>query len=207
MEFTARLEARRKAFDAVFWNESAGLWLDWDRDSGSHLEGFYASSLVPLLWGCSKPNLTRHERVLSSLTKLGVLDYPGGIPASLHKSFTQQWDFPNAWAPLQWFAVVGWYNSEKDSLRDTARSIATNWIQSTYRGWEENKTMYEKVSYIWTASSDGRSFLRLLPLPLSPFSFSSLSSLQYDCREVGVPGSGGEYTIQVCTHYKFGFII
>jgi len=33
------------------------------------------------------------------LQDLGVLDYPGGIPTSLLDS-GEQWDFPNAWAPL-----------------------------------------------------------------------------------------------------------
>ena len=79
------------------------------------------------------------------LQKLGALDYPGGIPTSLHANSTQQWDFPNVWAPLQWFPVLGWFSSEDDSLRAAARDIAEKWINTTFTGWENNKTMFEKV--------------------------------------------------------------
>ncbi len=63
--FKALAETRREAFDLVFWNETEGLWLDWDLDKEGNLEGFYASSLVPLYWGCGQQNVTRHEMVLA----------------------------------------------------------------------------------------------------------------------------------------------
>ena len=65
--FNRSLQDRQAAFDSVFWNETEGLWLDWDLDRQAHLDGFYASSLLPLLWGCSSsaPNVTRHRMVLS----------------------------------------------------------------------------------------------------------------------------------------------
>ena len=119
---------------------------DWDLESRAHLTGFYDSSFVPLLWGCNPPNVTKHEKVRRALNALGLLDYPGGIPASLNKLTTQQWDFPNAWAPLQWFPVVGWYSSTSAKLRDAAHSIAQTWITTTLVAWEaNNQSMFEKV--------------------------------------------------------------
>lgn len=122
------------------------MWLDRDLDSGSHLSNFYASSLVPLLWGCGLPNSTKHEATLEALQSLGVLDYPGGIPASLVQGSDQQWDFPNAWAPYQWFPVSAWTSSPILPLKNAARKIAQTWITSTYSAWTRyNYTMFEKV--------------------------------------------------------------
>lgn len=109
------------------------------------MEGFYASTLVPLFWGCGQ-NLTKHSILLSSLNRLGVLGYPGGIPTSLKES-GQQWDFPNVWAPLQWFPVLAWQQSSVPVLNEAAASIAQTWINTTYAAWEIfNHTMFEKVS-------------------------------------------------------------
>jgi len=145
-EFSEALRHRQAAFDTIFWNETGGIWKDWDLESRAHLTGFYDSSFVPLLWGCNPPNITKHEKGLRALNALGLLDYPGGIPTSLNKHTTQQWDFPNAWAPLQWFPVVGWYSSTSAKLRDAAYFIAQTWITTTLVAWEaNNQSMFEKV--------------------------------------------------------------
>lgn len=36
----------------------------------------------------------------------GALDYPNGVPTSLWDS-GQQWDYPNAWPPLQHMVIEG----------------------------------------------------------------------------------------------------
>ena len=151
--FSEALRRRQAAFEAIFWNETDGLWRDWDQDRQAHLRGFYASSLVPLLWGCGPTNTTKHEMVLQALNKLELLDHPGGIPTSATTNSTLQWDFPNAWAPLQWFPVVGWHSSPSVMLREAARSIAQTWVTTVLVAWENsNKTVFEKVHTILTPS-------------------------------------------------------
>ena len=68
-DFKRLADARQEAMELVFWNETEGLWLDWDLDSGGNLDGFYASSLVPLHWGCGQPNITRYQLILERLAK------------------------------------------------------------------------------------------------------------------------------------------
>lgn len=146
--FLQALQDRERTFDTLFWNESRGMWLDRDLDTDSHLTHFYASSLVPLLWGCGLPNSSKHEATLETMQQLGLLDYPGGIPASSVQGSDQQWDFPNAWAPHQWFPVSAWTHSAVPSLRQAARKIAKTWIISTHTAWiQYNNTMFDKV--IW----------------------------------------------------------
>ena len=143
--FLQALKKRQNSFDALFWDEERGLWLDRDLDADRPLGNFYASSLVPLLWECSPHNSTKHEATLKALQSLGLLDYPGGIPASLVEGSGEQWDFPNAWAPHQWFVVAAWAHSQVSALRKAAKKIAQTWITSTYFGWVQHRTMFEKV--------------------------------------------------------------
>ncbi len=142
-------DERRGHFDNLFWSKEQGIWADKDKISNQHTSGFYASSTVPLyMWSIADSdsiNITRQEVVLQTLNDLGVLDYPGGLPTSLETS-EQQWDYPNAWAPLQWFLVRAWFNSSRPALRDAASEVATTWLRSTYSGWlNYNRSMFEKV--------------------------------------------------------------
>lgn len=139
---------RRATFDATFWNETLGLWKDWNLNSmDDSLNGsFYASSFAPLIWRCSQGGVEQDEKFLSTLNSLGVLDYPGGVPASLWENSSQQWDFPNAWGPLQWMLVAAWHNSPSATLRAAAEKLAKTWLTTTYLAWESyNHTMFEKV--------------------------------------------------------------
>ena len=140
---------RKEYFDKLFWNDQLGIWSDRVIDTDDHLPGYYASSLTPLyLWMiANNSNITQEVIVLQTLTRLGVLDYPGGLPTSLNITSQQQWDFPNAWAPLQWFIVQAWFNSSNPSLQNAASQLATKWLRSNYAAWvRNNQSMFEKVS-------------------------------------------------------------
>jgi hypothetical protein len=49
--------------------------------------------------------LVNEGAVVSSLLQSGLI-MPGGVSTTLNNN-TQQWDWPNAWAPLQWMLVEG----------------------------------------------------------------------------------------------------
>ncbi len=141
-------QERRENFDKLFWNDEQGLWFDRIIDTSNYLPGYYASSLTPLyMWMmANNSNNTQETIVLQTLTRLGVLNYPGGIPTSLNTTSYQQWDFPNAWSPLQWFLVQAWFNSSNSVLQSAASQLATKWLQSNYAAWVKyNNTMFEKV--------------------------------------------------------------
>ena len=65
---------------------------------------------------------------------------PGGLLSTLITN-GQQWDAPNGWAPLQWFAIVGLRNYGYDTL---AATIRDRWLA----------TMVEKYDVV-TASAGG----------------------------------------------------
>lgn len=143
------MEERRATFDSMFWNESLGLWKDRrpaEATDPSLNGSFYGSSFAPLVWRCGQGGVTRDEKLLSTLESLGVLEYPGGIPASVWRDSGLQWDYPNVWGPLQWMLVIAWHNSTNTTLRRTAERVARTWLTTTYLAWEKyNNTMFEKV--------------------------------------------------------------
>lgn len=76
---------------------------------------------------------------------MDMLSYVGGVPTSLIKS-GQQWDFPNAWPPLQWFTIVGMLSVNDSTVREVAHDLTTKWIQTNWRAWKQTGYMYEKVN-------------------------------------------------------------
>lgn len=96
-------------------------------------------------------------------------NYPGGIPISEIVS-GQQWDFPNAWAPFQYYLVFALLKksqstqdgSLKNRLKHAALEIAQRWIKSTFCGWKRTGHFFEKYNVLYA----------------------------------GMPGEGGEYIVQ-----------
>lgn len=139
-------EARREAIEAVLWEESRRLWLDYDRQlHEKRKKHFYASSVVPLWAGVHQGNATREIEVLRTLQRSKILDFPGGFPTSLNPS-GQQWDFPNAWPPLQHMLITGLAQSSNKELRQEALKLAQKWITTNYRAWKATGHMFEKFN-------------------------------------------------------------
>ena len=138
-------EARLAAIEAVLWDNRMGLWLDYDRQSKQKRYFFYASSVVPLWAGVHRGNTTRESVVLRTLKRLQVFDYPGGFPTSLAAS-GQQWDFPNAWPPLQHMLIEGLAQSSSEEIKQEALKFAQKWITTNYKAWSSTGHMFEKFN-------------------------------------------------------------
>lgn len=91
----------KKAIQAVFWDDTAGIWLDWDLINNHRRDYFVASNLVPL-WALAYDQTNKvaiSASVINYLTTNNVLLHPGGIPNTLQLS-DEQWDYPNVWPPM-----------------------------------------------------------------------------------------------------------
>ncbi|XP_067031122.1 trehalase-like isoform X1 [Acropora muricata] len=138
-------EARRDAIQAVLWDNDIGLWFDYDRQQRVKRKSFYASSVVPLWAGVHRGNVSWEKDVFGTLQRLKVLDYLGGLPTSLFMS-GQQWDFPNAWPPLQHMFMAGFAKSSDKEIRDEALHFAQKWITTNYKAWKSTGHMFEKFN-------------------------------------------------------------
>ena len=75
---------------------------------------------------------------------------PGGLLSTLITN-GQQWDAPNGWAPLQWFAIVGLRNYGYDTL---AATIRDRWLATNEAVFANKRKMVEKYDVV-TASAGG----------------------------------------------------
>lgn len=50
--------------------------------------------------------------------RMGVFNYPGGIPSSMSQESDQQWDFPNGWSPNNHMIIEGLRKSANPEMQD-----------------------------------------------------------------------------------------
>ncbi|CAK1546952.1 unnamed protein product [Leptosia nina] len=129
----------------VLWDEADGCWHDWDLANKKFRKYFYPSNVAPLWMGVAdKPFVAANApRILNYLKGSHGLDYPGGVPTSLVRS-GEQWDFPNAWPPLVSLTVNALEALELPSAKELGFRVAQTWVRSCYKGFSDNKQMFEK---------------------------------------------------------------
>lgn len=69
--------------------------------------------------------------------------YLGGIPVSAIKS-SQQWDFPNAWAPNHHTMVTSLLEYD----RNLALKYAKKFFNAVYEGWKRTNSIFEKYDVL-----------------------------------------------------------
>lgn len=113
-----------EAVEAVLWHEEIGTWLDYDLSNSVKRDYFYPSNIAPLWTGCyRKENKEKMVRlVLKYLQNKNIL-HPGGVPTTFEHT-GEQWDYPNAWPPLQHMMIVGLNNTGEASAIRLAQEIA-----------------------------------------------------------------------------------
>ncbi|XP_006834050.1 PREDICTED: trehalase [Chrysochloris asiatica] len=133
---------RMEAMKDILWDEEKGVWFDYDLENGKRNPEFYPSNLTPLWAGCfSDPAAS--DKALKYLEDIQILNYKHGIPTSLRKT-GQQWDFPNAWAPLQDLVIRGLAKSSSLRTQEVAFQLAQNWIRTNFDVYSKTLAMYEK---------------------------------------------------------------
>ncbi|KAK3874699.1 hypothetical protein Pcinc_020379 [Petrolisthes cinctipes] len=161
-------DVKNETMSKIFWDKTDGMWYDYDMNAQSKRRYFYLSNIHPLWSGCygiTEPRDQVLEYVINYLKNKKITDHVGGIPTSLENS-GQQWDFPNAWAPLQHIAIMGLHNARTIhyAAESTAFSLAEKWVRTNWKGYQQANphAMFEK----------------------------------YNVSVVGLPGGGGEYSVQ-----------
>ncbi|KAG8239747.1 hypothetical protein J437_LFUL017388 [Ladona fulva] len=134
-----------EAVEQVLWHEEVGAWLDYDRLNEVKRDYFYPTNISPLWTGCHnfKDMPKTVEKILEYLIKMKVMINQGGIPSSFEHS-GEQWDYPNAWPPLQHIVTVGLDNTGDVYAKELAYEITERWVNSNYIAFKKTDAMYEK---------------------------------------------------------------
>ncbi|XP_075462714.1 trehalase [Ascaphus truei] len=141
--FRSARSLRLQAVQSLLWDEQLGVWLDYNMDTQRRNPQFYPTNLAPL-WAECFPDAGYLDRAVSYLETSGGLSYKNGIPTSLTNS-GQQWDFPNAWPPLQHMVMEGLAKSGSLRAQEIAFSLAQNWVRTNHAAYRKYKAMFEKV--------------------------------------------------------------
>ena len=116
-EFNRKAAKLQEAIEAVLYVAEDQMWYDYDLENDKSRKYFYPSNLFPLWAECydTKKREDMAKSAVTYLRKTGAIRCKGGVPTSMLDS-GQQWDFPNAWPPLQHILVAGMYFSIDDTM-------------------------------------------------------------------------------------------
>ena len=130
--YQANAHKRTQAMNSLFWNSQTASWNDWDMQTKAKRPDFYISNLLPLFDNGMKSEMA--EEIFSKHKK-HLFSYLAGIPiSSPQKAFSnQQWDYPNAWAPYEWFLFT--WLADQPTLQKEALFIAQRWLNTCYCGY------------------------------------------------------------------------
>lgn len=136
----------KRAIQAVLWHDEVGAWLDYDILNDIKRDYFYPTNILPLWTDCY--DIAKREeyvsKVLKYLEKNKIMLNLGGIPTTLEHS-GEQWDYPNAWPPLQYFVIMALNKTEDPWAQRLAYEISERWVRSNYKAYNETHSMFEKV--------------------------------------------------------------
>lgn len=139
----------------VLWNAEEGIWLDYDLLNGKPRKYFYLSNFAPL-WTQSytqTPNQITNI-AMNYISKVNLTKFIGGSPTSMVQS-GEQWDFPNAWPPLQAFFIQGLDLIGTPEASQAAFHYAKLYAQSNYKGFHDMGVMFEKYDALTSGRTGG----------------------------------------------------
>lgn len=145
-EFDERASRRATAIERHLWNAD-GFYADYDWKRGHISAQATAASLYPLFVGIASAPRAK----LTAITVRTQLLEPGGLLATTLRT-GQQWDAPNAWAPLQWVAIEGLHRYGEDALAD---DIANNFLREVQRVFDARHKLVEKYDATGEAHGGG----------------------------------------------------
>jgi alpha,alpha-trehalase len=121
--FNKRASDRKELINSIFWNESIGIFSDYNLKLKTQSNHITAAGSYPLFFKLSTSNFA--EKTVETL-EINLLSKGGILTTKLNSG--QQWDAPNGWAPLEWMAYKGVTNYGYSSLANTIKSrwLATN---------------------------------------------------------------------------------
>lgn len=146
-KYLTKAEARKKAILKYSWSEKNGWFMDynWKEKRTTPVETL--AGMFPLEFKIAdQQQATKAAAVLKS-----KFFKSGGLVTTLNRS-GQQWDSPNAWAPLQYMSIDGLNNYNQKAL---AKDIATTWIQTNLQVFNETGKLMEKYNVVDTNTKAG----------------------------------------------------
>jgi alpha,alpha-trehalase len=129
---------RKENFDRYFWNEEEEYYFDYNWQEEEQTDTWSLAGVTPLFFELASDE--QAEKVVEKIDEKFLKD--GGLVTTLTHS-GEQWDKPNGWAPLHWFAINGMLNY---GHRGMAQKISERWIDTNRKAFKSTGQMKEKYN-------------------------------------------------------------
>ncbi|MEI7473826.1 MAG: trehalase family glycosidase [bacterium] len=141
---------RKSNINKYLWNESEGLYFDYDLIKQKHSDFKSSAGFMPLkmkVAGKLQAEKVRKNIVEKFETDNGVVSSYGIYEQSSYckEPSEYQWDSPNGWAPIQFITVYGLLNY---GYEEDAKRIAKKWLDFNTRIFLTTGSMFEKYNVI-----------------------------------------------------------
>lgn len=154
--YNAAADRRALAMDTFMWSEADGFWQDHVMvppvagERAAPGAGVVSASNFLPLWCNLVASPAVEDGPRKALAALGALKASGlvqvgGVQTTLQRT-EEQWDAPNAWAPVQQMLIEGLELMGVPEASDMALSLAKAWLESNYLGWANTGQMHEKYN-------------------------------------------------------------
>jgi alpha,alpha-trehalase len=139
---TTEAERRRQAIQKYMWSNELEFFIDYNFIEKKPTNRLTLAGLFPLWLNVSTTD--QAKKVARQVESLFL--YDGGVVTTLSKQSTQQWDYPNGWAPLQYVAYRGLLQTP--GYESLARTIRQRWMSQNERVFKETGKMMEKYDVV-----------------------------------------------------------
>jgi len=145
--FSAKANKRKAAILKYFWNPKLNFFTDYNWRNKRLSNQITLAASFPLYFSIATAQQAKavSERIEKSFLKAG------GLITTLTTT-KEQWDSPNAWAPLQYVSIQGLHNYGYHKLADT---ITTRWVNQNIAVFKETGKLMEKYNVVETSGKGG----------------------------------------------------
>jgi len=140
--------SRKHLINKYLWDKKQGYYFDFNLEKDKRSPQFTLAGLFPLFFDIADD---KQAEQVAMKVETDFLQ-SGGLVTTLVKGSGQQWDYPNAWAPLQWIAYKGLKNYDNNLL---VNEIATRWTNLNCKVYFETGKMMEKYDVVDTERPGG----------------------------------------------------
>jgi alpha,alpha-trehalase len=145
--YLEKADLRKNAINSILWDENKQHYADYNYTKNQHTSILSMATAYPLF---AKITPKDKARMVIKQMKDNLLMDGGFVSTTIESG--QQWDFPNAWAPLQWIGVQALFNYGE---HDLGLEVMDRWLNLNKKVYQKTGKMMEKYNVADTSLQAG----------------------------------------------------
>lgn len=138
--YKTKADARKAAIKMYLWCEQRGAYFDFNWLNHVSSQTLSAATFTPMFVNLANET---QARAVVQLVQRELLTVRGVKTTNVVSE--QQWDAPNSWAPLNWFAVIA---MEKYGFNDLAKQTMVAWLTAIEENFAQQGCLMEKYDVL-----------------------------------------------------------